>query len=602
MHRYTRWTSIPAYTRRVTDALREGFELGGYRIEATTGSHATGTVYRAADMRTGATVALHMIATRLANLPHFRERFHRDLGVLTDLSHPGLLGIFATGEQSGADEYDSVRLWSAQQPAPGPDLVEMTRRRGKLAPVEASKLVAQAAEALDAAHERGVLHRGLEPGSVLVHDDEAFLAGFGVVDDGAVEGGTGDIHRSAYPPSPDYVAPEQIAGKPVDRRADVYAMGAILYFAITGRPPFEGESIEAILNGHLRGKPPVPTHVVSGVPETLNGVVARALAKNPDERYATAAELAEDILRRSGASRSRSRGVAAAVPASPEAAPAVAATEPVPIPDKQRVIEAWTEAVSEGGRLWSPSAAGRGVPSASSAAARPPDELSVPAQGDFSAFESARRRAVPDAEPETELAAKPVERPSAVAETPAPDKRTPRPVEVPPPKARRGGASRPSRNVLVALGVAVAIALLAGLGLALARGGDDTPDSAAAPDTPAPRPKPEPAPEQPSATPATPKPKPALISWPAREAYTAVVFAGTGSRAEATARANDAVRQGVKAGVLRSDDFKSLQPGYWVAFAGVHQNRAQAQKTADRMRTSDVAGNPYVRFIGQQER
>ena len=112
-------------------------------------------------------------------------------------------------------------------------------------------------------------------------DRSAHLGGFGLVDDGAVEGGTGDIHRSAYPPSPDYVAPEQITGRPVDHRADVYALGGVLYFALTGRPPFEGSSIEDILNGHLRGKVPVPSDVVSSVPETLDGVVARALAKNP---------------------------------------------------------------------------------------------------------------------------------------------------------------------------------------------------------------------------------------------------------------------------------------------------------------------------------
>ena len=200
----------------MTDALREGFELGGYRIQATIGSQATGTVYLATHVGTDESVALHVIADRLAKVAVFRERFHRELEALSELSNPYLLKVFETGEEVGIDEYDPVRLWAAVAPSPGPDLATVSLHQDKLTPAQAAHLVAQAAEALEEAHAVGVLHRGLEPGSILVDetDRSAHLGGFGLVDDGAVEGGTGDIHRSAYPPSPDYVAPEQIAGAP----------------------------------------------------------------------------------------------------------------------------------------------------------------------------------------------------------------------------------------------------------------------------------------------------------------------------------------------------------------------------------------------------
>ena len=309
----------------MTDALREGFELGGYRIQATIGSQATGTVYLATHIGTDESVALHVIADRLAKVAVFRERFHRELEALSGLSNPYLLKVFETGEEVGIDEYDPVRLWAAVAPSPGPDLATVALHQEKLTPAQAAHLVAQAAEALEEAHAVGVLHRGLEPGSILVDetDRSAHLGGFGLVDDGAVEGGTGDIHRSAYPPSPDYVAPEQIAGRPVDRRADVYSLGGILYFALTGRPPFQGSSIEDILKGHLRGKVPVPSAVVSSVPETLDGVVARALAKDPGDRYDSATEMADDLLRNVGAPpRERKRR--------PEPLPAPAAPVPPP--------------------------------------------------------------------------------------------------------------------------------------------------------------------------------------------------------------------------------------------------------------------------------
>jgi serine/threonine protein kinase len=612
----------------VTDALREGFELGGYRIEATTGSQATGTVYRASHIATGQTVALHLIAGRLANDAVFRERFHRELQILSALSNPYLLKLYETGEEHGADEFDPIRLWAAIAPSPGPDLATVSLHQDKLTAAQSAHLIAQAAEALEEAHGAGVLHRGIEPGSILVDESDrsAHLGGFGLVDDGAIEGGTGDIHRSAYPPSPDYVAPEQITGKPVDRRSDVYALGGVLYFALTGRPPFQGSSIEDILNGHLRGEVPVPSGVISNTPETLDGVVARALAKDPSDRYASATQMADDLLLNVGAPPRRPQRTPQPIAAPPPRVSPETQAPPEPAQqgtaeEKQRVIQAWTDAVSAGGRLWSPSAAGSNVAAAGSAAAPAPGEDGPAPQGDFSQFDDARRRRatqkgppVPDAPPESDPGEAPPEPEAGTPEPPQPSsqKRTPQLVEAPgPPKSTSSGASHSGRNALIALGAAAVIAVLAIGGIVLAGigGGDDEGgDMAAAPQRPA-----ADAPEQPAAkkeaaadeqpeanTRDSPKPQISLIPWPDREGYTAVVYANPSDKAAATARARKAAAAGVKAGVLRSDSHGSLQPGFWVAFAGVYGSSQEAQRAADRMKRKNVAGQPYVRRIAAQ--
>ncbi len=309
--------------------------------------------------------------------------------------------------------------------------------------------------------------------------------------------GTGDIHRSAYPPSPDYVAPEQISGKDVDHRADVYALGGVLYFALTGRPPFAGASIEDILSGHLRGKVPVPSEIVSSVPETLDGVVARALAKNPSDRYGSAAELADDLLLNVGARPRRPRSSPEPIAAAPIAPDEVRRGARAGRPGHRRRETAgdpgldrrrqrrWTTVVPLGGRLQR----GRRGFGSGARARRGRSERSRRLQP---VRQARRRRAAREG----------AATPARLATRPRPRRRpngklSPirRPTGrrsgclswwIPPPRRTRpvDPVSRPRRGLLVGLGAALLIAALAVGGIVLAGDGgddDDEPDRAAAP-------------------------------------------------------------------------------------------------------------------------
>ncbi|GIK76852.1 MAG: hypothetical protein BroJett022_05420 [Actinomycetes bacterium] len=319
--------------------LNRGAIFAGHRIEGIAGRGGMGTVYRATHLALDHVVALKVISTDLAADDAFRERFRSESRIAVSLRHPNVVSIHHAGEEDGL-------LFVTMDLIEGPDLRRMLVASGTLGPGRAVAIVEQVASALDVAHARGLVHRDIKPGNVLVErdsGDHAYLTDFGLAKrfDQAADA-SGLTRTGAFVGTLDYVAPEQIRGGRVDARTDVYALGCVLYEAIAGRAPFaDREENVAKIYAHLQDEPPwLPGEdATAGV---LDEVIARALAKEPGDRYPSAGDLAraaaaavggEEVLR--SAERSVATGRAAPAAAGEEAPPAgipdrVAAEPPAP--------------------------------------------------------------------------------------------------------------------------------------------------------------------------------------------------------------------------------------------------------------------------------
>jgi len=276
---------------RLTE-LRTGDVFAAHRIEGVAGRGGMGVVYRATALDLDRLVALKLIAPALSSDSSFRERFIRETRVAASLDHPNVIPVFSAGEEGG-------RLFFAMRYVDGDDLRTLIRREVRLAPERAASIVAQVGSALDAAHARGIVHRDVKPANVLLAGAEhAYLTDFGL---------TKRLHSAAAETRPGgwvgtlgYVAPEQIRGERVDARADVYALGCVLFHALTGVTPYARESDEATLWAHLNEPPPAVAPRAPGVPAAFEEVVARALAKEPDDRFGSAGDLGRAALAAAG--------------------------------------------------------------------------------------------------------------------------------------------------------------------------------------------------------------------------------------------------------------------------------------------------------------
>ena len=261
--------------------IAEGTVLSGYRVERPLGRGATGTVYLARDDALDRHVALKLLAPDLARDPRFRERFLRESRIAAGLEHSGIVPIYAAGETEGT-------LFLAMRYVRG-DLRQTIEAAGRLEPAEALALLGQVGDALDTAHRAGLIHRDVKPANVLVEDDRAWLADFGLAKHAAT---VNSLSRdSGFAGTVSYIAPEQIQGGEVDGRADVYALGCVLFECLTGRAPYPRDNDLAVVFAHLREPPPSVSALRPELPESLDRVIAKALAKSPDERYRTCSEL-----------------------------------------------------------------------------------------------------------------------------------------------------------------------------------------------------------------------------------------------------------------------------------------------------------------------
>ncbi len=257
--------------------------LAGYELKEELGRGGMGTVHLARDARLGRNVALKLLPPELAGDAGYRERFLREQRVAASIEHPNIVPIYDAGEADG-------RLYLVMRYVEGTDLKRLVEE-GPLDPVRAARIVDQVAEALDAAHASGLVHRDVKPANVLLDaSSHAYLCDFGLTKEAAA--GPGVTASGQLVGTLDYLAPEQIRGNEVDRRADVYALGCVLDELLTGQPPFGGRSEAQTLWGHMQEEAPPPSSLRPGLPPELDAVVLRSLAKDPDDRYATAGELA----------------------------------------------------------------------------------------------------------------------------------------------------------------------------------------------------------------------------------------------------------------------------------------------------------------------
>jgi hypothetical protein len=260
-----------------------GSDFLGYRIEELVGCGGMGVVYRAYDLRLKRTVALKLVTPELALDERFKERFARETELTMALEHPNVVPIHDAGDADG-------RLYLAMRLVEGTDLRTLLAREGALEPARALAICEQVANALDAAHRKGLVHRDVKPSNVLLDANEhVYLADFGLTRRLEEEGALAGEGRSVGTPA--YLAPEQTEGKPVDGRADVYALGCMLFECLTGSVPFRRSSRLATAWAHLEEEPPSASEFDTNVPEALDAVFGKALAKEPDERYSTCGAL-----------------------------------------------------------------------------------------------------------------------------------------------------------------------------------------------------------------------------------------------------------------------------------------------------------------------
>src|SRR4051812_47737251 len=300
-----------------------GSEIAGHRLDAVAGRGGMGVVYRATQLRLNRQVALKLIAADLAADPSFRERFEHESEIAAQIEHPHVIPLYEAGEQDG-------QLYITMRYIEGTDLRALIERRGALEPRVAAEVLAQVCGALDAAHARGLVHRDIKPANVLIAgtDEEpyAYLTDFGLTKQAATTGGM--TKTGMFVGTLDYIAPEQLQGGPVDARADIYALGCMLYQMLTGRVPYVRDTEPAKIWAHMQEPPPSLREVAPHVPEAFDEVIARAMAKNPQDRYPSAGDLAR-AARAAAADRvigeSDERSVAAGA-----AAPQTAAGAAVP--------------------------------------------------------------------------------------------------------------------------------------------------------------------------------------------------------------------------------------------------------------------------------
>jgi serine/threonine protein kinase len=233
------------------EELRRGQIFAGYRIDGTAGRGGMGVVYRATQIARGRTVALKLLAPDLAEDSALRARFSRESRLLASIEHPHVIEIHEAGV---ADEQPFISMHFVD----GHELHALIVGEGGLGADRAARIVAQIADGLDAAHAGGLVHRDVTPANVLVERragrEHAFLCDFGLCRTARPSDAL--THTGAWVGTLDYVAPEQVAGQAVDARTDVYALGCVLFFALTGRAAFVGDSAAEKLWAHLHADPP----------------------------------------------------------------------------------------------------------------------------------------------------------------------------------------------------------------------------------------------------------------------------------------------------------------------------------------------------------
>lgn len=269
------------------DLQRPGSEFAGYRIERFVARGGMGAVYEATQLSLDRRVALKFVSGGLGGDERFRERFRREARSAAAIDHPHILPVYEAGELPDGTLFLAMRF------VDGPDLSSLLKERGPLDAPEAVAVLTQIGEALDAAHDQGLVHRDVKPANVMLSPREqgwhAYLTDFGLAkpsESGGEQTAPGEMLGTI-----DYMAPEQINGQPLDGRADVYSFGCMVYRCLTGELPYKRETRTATLMAHANAPTPVPSDAVAGLPAPLDVVVQRAMEKDLDKRARSAGAL-----------------------------------------------------------------------------------------------------------------------------------------------------------------------------------------------------------------------------------------------------------------------------------------------------------------------
>jgi DNA-binding beta-propeller fold protein YncE len=301
--------------------LEPGSTFAGHRIDALVGRGGMGVVYRAWDAELERPVALKVISPDLLEDAVTRERFLREAKAAARIEHPNVIPVYYAGEHEGV-AYLVMRFVA------GDDVRTLVRRDGPQDPLRAARIAEQMAAALDGIHAAGFVHRDVKPANVLLGpNDHVYLSDFGLAKRALSLGGT--TKTGHWVGTLDYVSPEQIRGERVDARSDVYALAGVLHYMLTAKVPYPRMGDEAKLWAHISDPPPRPSDLVGDLPPALDDVVARGMAKDPEERFQSAGDLGAAAAAAVEGRTARERGPVASGAAAPVESPTVTAASPI---------------------------------------------------------------------------------------------------------------------------------------------------------------------------------------------------------------------------------------------------------------------------------
>jgi len=266
-----------------------GKQLGPYQIVAQLGAGGMATVFKAYQPKMNRYVALKILPRFFSKKPEFVRRFSQEARLIAQLEHPHILPVHDFGESDGYT-YLAMRL------VEGGSLSDLLKNHGKLELDKINRIITQVGEALDYAHKKNVIHRDAKPGNILIDEfKNCLLTDFGIAK--IIETTSNLTHTGGILGTPTYVSPEQGSGKPIDSRSDIYSLGVMLYHMIVGDVPYKADTPMGVIYKHIHDPLPLPRKQVPELPESVERVVLKALAKNPDDRYSTVSELVKDLQR-----------------------------------------------------------------------------------------------------------------------------------------------------------------------------------------------------------------------------------------------------------------------------------------------------------------
>ena len=293
--------------------LAVGSQIAGYQIEQQIGRGGMAVVYRAFDPRLGRSVALKILAPELASDAAFRERFNREMRAAAAVDHPHIVPVYDAGEAGGS-------LFIAMRYVAGQDLRTLLDREAALSPSRVTRIVSQVASALDEAHSRGMVHRDVKPGNMLIgtvagsgQPDHVYLSDFGLSKQSVSSNSltaTGQFLGTL-----DYMAPEQVEGRPIDGRADLYALACSAFEMLAGEPPFKRDQSVAVMWAQVSAPTPSLRALRPELPPAVDQVIARAMAKAPGDRYQSCTEFADALREACGLGAGEAEGAGRPSPA-----------------------------------------------------------------------------------------------------------------------------------------------------------------------------------------------------------------------------------------------------------------------------------------------